>query len=84
MVLLASAAVLLSGFAAAEARVAAPMLDLALFRRRAFLAATAAAVANGAGGTALVSYLPTMLQAGLGRSLLDACWLTLLFAGPVC
>lgn len=81
LVLWAAAAVLLAAFAVAERRVATPMLDLALFRRRAFLAVTAAAVANGAGGTALVSYLPTMLQAGLGRSLLDTCWLTLLFAG---
>ncbi len=80
-VLLAAGLVLVGAFAAVEARVAAPMLDLGLFARRDFLAATTGAVANGAGGTALVSYLPTVVQAGLGRSLLAASLLTLLFAG---
>lgn len=74
-------AALLVAFVATEARTAHPMLDLGLFRQRAFLAATTGAIANGAGGTALVSYLPTVVQAGLGRSLLVASLLTLLFAG---
>ncbi len=81
VVLFAGGLVLLGTFTAVEARVAHPMLDLGLFTRRDFLAATTGAVANGAGGTALVSYLPTVVQAGLGRSLLLASLLTLLFAG---
>lgn len=79
--LAAAGVVGLGAFTAVEARVAHPMLDLGLFSRRDFLAATTAAVANGAGGTALVSYLPTVAQAGLDRSLLTASLLTLLFAG---
>lgn len=81
ILLLVGALVLAVAFVAVEARAARPLLDLRLFRRRAFLGATAAALANGAGGTALVSYLPTLVQAGLGRSLLVASFLTALFAG---
>lgn len=81
LALLAAAAVALAGFVVVELRVAVPMLDLTLFRRRPFLAATTGAIANGAGGTALVSYLPTMVQTGLRRCLLVAALLTLLFAG---
>lgn len=81
VVLLVAAALITVAFVVVERRTARPMLDLSLFRRRAFLAATAAALANGAGGTALVSYLPTLVQAGLGRSLLVASLLTALFAG---
>lgn len=73
--------VLLTGFVAVQARIAHLMLDLGLFARRDFLAATTGALANGAGGTALVSYLPTLTQTGLGESLLTASLLTLLFAG---
>ena len=79
--LLVGGALLLALFVTAEARVAAPMLDLALFGRRPFLAATVGAFANGAGATALAAFTPTLVQRGLGRSLLVASLLTLLFAG---
>lgn len=79
--LLAAGAVLLGAFTLAESRLRSPMLDLGLFRRRAFLAATIGAFTNGLGATALAAYTPTVLQRGLGRSLLAASLVTLLFAG---
>ena len=75
------AAVLLVAFVVAEARVAAPMLDLGLFRRPQFVGATVGALTNGAGAIALASLLPTLIQQGLGDSLLMATGLTALFPG---
>ena len=66
--------VLLAGFVAVELRSDHPMIDLGLFRRPAFAAVTLAAVANGAGVIALLSYLsglpggrvrPVRLERGL-------------------
>jgi EmrB/QacA subfamily drug resistance transporter len=51
---LAAAAVLLPAFVAIERRVAAPMLDLSIFRNRLFAAATAAAFINGLSRFALM------------------------------
>jgi predicted MFS family arabinose efflux permease len=79
--LLGAGALLLAVFALVEARIAAPMLDLSLLRRRPFLAATVGAFANGVGATALAAFTPTLVQRGLGRSLLAASLLALLFAG---
>lgn len=81
VVLLAGGLVLVALFGVAQGRVAAPLLDLALLRRRPFLAATVGAFANGAGATALAAFTPTLVQRGLGRSLLAASLVTLLFAG---
>lgn len=79
--LAAGGLLLLSGFAVAEARITAPMLDPSLLRHRRFLAASVASFANGAGATALAAFTPTLIQRGLGRSLLTASTVTLLFAG---
>jgi Na+/melibiose symporter-like transporter len=81
VVLVAGAALLLAGFVVQEARASAPMVDLALFRSRPFLAATTGALASGLGATALAALTPTVVQGGLGRSLLTASLLVLLFAG---
>ena len=78
--LFAAAALLLGAFLVAELRVAAPMLDLGLFRRPQFVGATVAALANGAGAIALASLLPTLVQQGLRGSLLVATACTSLFA----
>lgn len=65
-------------FVLVEARVAEPMLDLSLLRRPAFVAATGAAFATGAGVIALMSYLSGFLGSALGISALGAA--VLLFA----
>lgn len=78
--LLGVAVLLLAAFVAAEVRSRVPMLDLGLFRRPQFVGATVAALANGAGAIALASLLPTLVQQGLGSTLLVATLLTLLFA----
>ena len=57
------------------------MLDLGLLRSPRFVAATVGALANGAGATALAAFTPSLVQRGLGRSLLAASLVTLLFAG---
>lgn len=80
-VLLAAAAALVLAFVGQEARSPAPMVDLRLFRHRPFLAATIGALASGAGATSLGALTPSVVQGGLGRSLLTASLLVLLFAG---
>jgi hypothetical protein len=66
------AAVLFAGFLIAESRVRAPLVDLALFRVPGFVAAGAGALVTGAAVVGLMSLLPTVLQRGLGESLLSA------------
>ena len=63
---LAAAVLLLAAFAAHQLRARAPMLDLRAFRRPVLRAATLAAVATGLGVIAMMSFLPTLLQRGLG------------------
>lgn len=76
-----AAVVLLAGFVVVERRSAAPMLDLALFRHRPFVAATVAALATGAGVIALTSYLPGFAGRALGISAMSASLLMLLWSG---
>jgi MFS family permease len=66
------AAVLLAGFLVAESRVRAPLVDLALFRVPGFVAASTGALVTGAAVVGLMSLLATVLQRGLGESLLSA------------
>jgi MFS family permease len=80
--LLVAGVVLLAGFVAVEIWSDHPMLDLDLFRRPAFAAVTLAAVANGAGVIALLSYLSGFLGVGYGRSAWSAAWLMLVWSGP--
>ena len=65
---MAAAAVSLVAFVVVERRVAAPMLDLGLFRRDAFRAVTVAALVTGLSIIALMSYLSTFVQRGLGHA----------------
>ena len=60
---------LLAAFVAVQARRAEPLIDLALFRVRGFTAATVGALVAGVGVVGVVSYVPTVLQRGLGASL---------------
>jgi MFS family permease len=69
--------VLLVGFVAVEAATAAPMLDLSLVRQPAFVAATTAAFATGAGVIALLAYMSGFLGAALGVSAISSALLLL-------
>ena len=80
--LLAAGVLLLAAFVAAELRSDHAMLDLDLFRRPAFAAVTLAAVANGAGVIAMLSYLSGFLGVALGRSAWSAAWLMLTWSVP--
>ena len=80
--LLVAGVVLLAGFVVAEQRSDHPMLDLGLFRRPAFAAVTVAAIANGAGVIALLSYVSGFLGVAYGRSAWSAAWLMLVWSVP--
>jgi MFS family permease len=67
--LVVGGAALLAGFVAVQARRTAPLIDLTLFRVRGFTAATVGALIAGAGIIGVASYVPTVLQRGLGASL---------------
>jgi MFS family permease len=80
VVLLGAGGALLVAFVPAELRQAAPMIDLRLFRIPGFLAATVGAFTTGATVVGLSSYVPTVLQRGLGESLLTATLLVLVWS----
>ncbi|WP_306806374.1 MFS transporter [Streptomyces sp. SKN60] len=80
--LLLAAAVLTALFVSVERRVRAPMIDLALFRRPAFRAATAGALFTGLAVIGFFSVLPALLQhGGAGLAPLTTAWLFLLWSG---
>ncbi|WP_405810348.1 MFS transporter [Streptomyces sp. NBC_01520] len=79
--LLLAALALSAVFAAVERRAAAPLIDLALFRSRAFLVSAAGGLFTGLAVIGLFSYLPTLLQHALSFSALDSAWLFLLWSG---
>jgi MFS family permease len=64
-------------FVLVELRRREPMLDLRLFRRPDFAGVTIAGLATGAGVIATMSFLPTLLQRGLGHGVLYAALLLL-------
>jgi MFS family permease len=78
--LLGAGALLAVAFVVAEARVAAPMVDLALFRVRGFDAALVGALATGAATVGLMSFLATVLQRALGETLLATTVLVLVWS----
>jgi MFS family permease len=80
VVLLVAGVLLLAAFVPAELRQDAPMIDLRLFRIPGFLAATVGAFVTGAAVVGLSSYVPTVLQRGLGQSLLTATLLVLVWS----
>ncbi len=71
-VLAVAAVVLPAAFGVVEYRSSAAMLDLSLFRQPAFVAATTAALATGAGIIALMSYMSGFLGVALHISALGA------------
>jgi predicted MFS family arabinose efflux permease len=70
--LIAGAVVFLVAFVAHQGRASGAMLDLTLFRRPALNAATLGAFVSGAGITALMSFLGTLLERGMARSTIAA------------
>ena len=81
LALLAAGVLLLALFAVVERRVAAPMLDPALWRGPDFLAAGVGALVTGLSVIGLMSYLPTVLQIALGMSPLSASLLLVVWSG---
>ncbi|WP_128981609.1 MFS transporter [Streptomyces roseicoloratus] len=80
-VLLLAAVVLTGAFVRVERRGPAPMIDLALFRRPAFRAATAGALFTGLAVIGFFSVLPALLQRGTGMAPMTTAWLFLLWSG---
>ncbi|MCO7221020.1 MFS transporter, partial [Klenkia sp. PcliD-1-E] len=80
VVLLVVGVLLLAAFVVVERRSPAPMVDLALFRSPGFRAATLGALLTGGVMVGLASYLPSMVQRGLGSSLLAATLLVLFWS----
>ncbi len=72
LLLLGGGVVLGVVFVLVELRLAGPMLDLRLFRRPDFAGVTIAGLATGAGVIATMSFLPTLIQRGLGHGVLYA------------
>ncbi|WP_299055817.1 MFS transporter [uncultured Nocardioides sp.] len=81
LVLAVLAVVLGVAFVVVERRGRAPMLDLGLLTRPAFLAATVAATVTGAGIIALLSTMSLFLGGALGISAFGAAWLLLAWSG---
>jgi MFS family permease len=79
--LLVGGVVLGAVFVVVELRRRAPMLDLRLFGRPDFAGATIAALATGAGVVAAMSFLPTLVQRGLGHSASYAALVLLVWSG---
>jgi MFS family permease len=76
-----AALVLLAGFVAVESVRREPMLDLALFRRPVFVVATAGALFTGLAVVGPMTYLPVILQRGLGMTPVQTAYLFALWAG---
>jgi MFS family permease len=74
--------VLLAAFVAVERRSGHPMIDLGLFRRPAFAAVTAAALATGGGIIALLSFVSGFAGIALGLPPTTTAWLMLAWSGP--
>jgi MFS family permease len=70
--LLATGVVLLGAFAVVELRRVSPMLELGLFRQPSFVASIVGALFTGLAIISLMSYSPTVLQRGLGVSVLGS------------
>lgn len=82
LVLLALGVALLTAFVVVERRSDHPMLDLGLFRRPAFAAVTAAALATGGGIIALLSFVSGFAGIALGLPPTTTAWLMLAWSGP--
>jgi MFS family permease len=76
-----AALVLLAAFVAVEAVRREPMLELSLFRRPVFAVATLGALFTGLSVIGPISYLPVILERGLGLTALQTAWLFAIWSG---
>lgn len=81
LVLGSAGVVLLIGFAAIQARVRRPLLELSLFRNPAFVTSTLGALITGVAVIGLISYLPAMLQRTAGVDALGTAGLFVVWSG---
>ena len=72
MVRFATGAALLAAFVLAERRVRAPMIDLSLFRRRAFVGAVLGMFGYAVSAQVMMTFLPLYLQNAFGYSAVQA------------
>jgi MFS family permease len=82
LTLLAAGVILLAAFVVVERRSDHAMIDLGLFRRPAFAAVTAAALATGGGIIALLSFVSGFAGIALGLPPTTTAWLMLAWSGP--
>ncbi|MBM7791365.1 MFS transporter [Tenggerimyces flavus] len=78
---LLAAAVLLGTFVLVERRALHPLLDLRLFRRPLFLAATLGALTTGLAIIGVMSYVPTVMQLALGQTPMITAAVVLIWSG---
>lgn len=76
-----AAVVMLAAFVFSQLRSRSPMVELALFRRGDFVAATVAATATGAGVIALMSFACTFLVTSMGVNTLGASVILAVWSG---
>ncbi len=76
-----AAAIAFGGFAIVESRSSVPLIDFDVLRNRRFRAACIGSLTVGAGITAMASFLPTLVQLGLGSSLWSASLLIIAWSG---
>jgi predicted MFS family arabinose efflux permease len=81
IVLAGAAVLLLAAFAILERLLAEPLVDLGLLRVPRFRAATVGSLLLGAGMIGMASFVPTIVQVGLGGSLWSASLLVLAWSG---
>lgn len=81
LLFLAAALVLIAGFVWIERRVTDPMLDLALLRHPAFVAATIGALVTGAAVIGFMTYVPIAAQRVLGLSPLQSAGILGIWSG---
>ncbi|NVI85828.1 MFS transporter, partial [Actinomadura sp. BRA 177] len=81
LALLAVAAVLLAAFVLVEARRPEPMVDLALFRRPAFLLSVTGALVTGLAVIGVMTYLATMMSLVMGLSPVEAALVLAIWSG---
>jgi len=72
LILIAGAVVFLAAFVLHQRQASGAMLDLSLFKRPALLSATIAAFISGAGVTALMSFMGTVLERGMAHASIAA------------
>lgn len=82
LTLLGLGVLLLTAFVVTERTSDHPMIDLGLFRRPAFAAVTAAALATGGGIIALLSFVSGFAGLALGLAPTTTAWLMLAWSGP--